>query len=230
MNPTPEKRKSGRGCFLYGCLSLVVLFILVVALAVWGIGRYVGSAIEQFTEAAPQQFEPAALPEAENQALRERLQNFARDLQQTNPAAQLALDSRELNAVIATEPSLAELKDSLRVQFENNEVRCQLSVPLDPLAELPVVGWMFLSGLKGRYLNATANVRIALENGVLNTSLMDVQVKGVSLPPGALAEIEKALPWEELRQRPEIQELLNRLDWLKIADGKLQLGTGQPGP
>jgi cytoskeletal protein RodZ len=105
MNPTPEKTKSGRGCFLYGCLSLVVLFILVVALGIWGIRHYIGSAIEQFTEATPQQFEPAALPEAESQALQERLQNFARDLQQTNQAAQLALDSRELNAVIAAEPS-----------------------------------------------------------------------------------------------------------------------------
>jgi hypothetical protein len=225
MTPTPAKTKSGRGCFLYGCLSLVVLFILVVALGVWGIRHYVGSAIEQFTEATPQKFEPATLPEAESRALQERLQNFARDLQQTNPAAQLTLDSRELNAVIATEPSLAELKDSLRVQFDNNEVRCQLSVPLDPLANLP-----FLGRLKGRYLNATANVQVALENGTLTTRLVNAQVKGVSLPPEALARIEKTLPWEELRKRPEIQELLNRLDWLKIADGKLQLGTGQPEP
>lgn len=227
MNPTSEtKKSSGRGCFLYGCLSVIILFILAIVVLVMGVRYFVNSNLAKFTEATPRQFESAALPAEEGKALQERLQGFARALEQTNEPAQLTLDSRDLNAAIANEPSLVDMKNSVRVALEGDQVQGLVSIPLDKLAELPMVGW-FLGGAKGRFLNATASIRVSLTNGALHTKLMDLQVKGNSVPPVALAEIEKNLPWEELQKDPKLKALLDKIDWLKIADGKVQLGTGK---
>ncbi len=225
MNSVPEKKASGRGCFLYGCLSVVILVLLAITVSVMAVRYYVRSSIEKYTDAEPRQFETANLTGDERQALQDRLQGFARDLQQTNQPAALALDSREINAVIATEPALADIKQRLRVQVTGDELQCLVSLPLDPLAGAP-----FLGGLKGRFINATANVRVSLERGVLTTRLVDMQVKGNPLPAQVLAEIEKNLPWDRLLAEPKVKELIARLEWLKIADGQVQLGAGGATP
>lgn len=225
MNPVPEKKASGRGCFLYGCLSVVILVLLAITVSVMAVRYYVRSSIEKYTDAEPRQFETATLTDDENKALQDRLQGFARDLQQTNQPVALALDSREINAVIATEPALADLKQRLRVQVTGDELQCLVSLPLDPLAGAP-----FLGGLQGRFINATANVRVSLENGALTTRLVDMQVKGNPLPAQALAEIEKNLPWDKLLADPKVNELIARLGWVKIADGQVQLGAGGATP
>ncbi len=225
MNPAPEKKASSRGCFLYGCLSLIVLLVLAITVSVMFLRYYVRSSIEKFTDAEPRQFETTTLSDAETRALQDRLQGFARALQQTNQVAALSLDSSEMNAVIATEPALAALKKHLRVQLEGDELLCNLSVPLDPLADVP-----FLGGLKGRFMNATTTVRVSLADGTLTTRLVEARVKGNSLPPQALAEIEKNLPWDELLTDPKVKALIARLDGIRIVDGKLQLSAGGAGP
>jgi hypothetical protein len=225
MNPVPEKKSSGRGCFLYGCLSVVILVLLAITVSVMAIRYYVRTSIEKYTDAEPRQFETANLTDDESKALQDRLQGFARDLQQTNQPVALSLDSREVNAVIATEPALAELKQHVRVQLEGDGLQCLVSVPLDPLAEIP-----FLGGLKGRHMNATATVRVTLANGELSTRLVAAQVKGNPLPAQALAEIEKNLPWDKLLAEPKVKELIGKLEWVKIADGQVQLGAGGAAP
>lgn len=223
MNALPEKKSSGRGCFLYGCLSVVILVLLGIIVAVLAVRYYVRSTIEQFTDAEPRQFETVTLTSEQNQALQDRLQGFFRNLQDTNQPARLSLDDAEANALIATEPGLAEVKKHIRVQFAGDQVQCLVSLPLDPLAGMP-----FLGGLKGRFMNATASVGISLTNGELTAKLVDAQVKGNSLPPQALAEIEKNLPWDQWLADPKVKEMIGKLDWLKIADGRVQVGSGPP--
>lgn len=225
MSASPEKKASGRSCFVLGCLSLVALFVVGIVALVLITRHYVRSSIEKYTDATPQQLEAVTLTAAESAALEERLQEFARALEQTNQPAQLALDSREINAVIAREPGLAGLKDTVRVQLEGNELKCVLSLPLDVFSGIP-----FLGGLKGRYVNASASVRVLLEDGLVATRLVEARVRGNALPPEVLAEIEKSAPWKEWQQDPKVQELIRKIDWLKIADGKVQIGRDQPGP
>jgi hypothetical protein len=225
MNPTPQKKSSGRSCLVYGCLSLIVVFVVALLVVFFGIRHYVNSMVQNFTEAAPRHFEAATLPEAESQALEERLQEFDRELQGTNQAAQIALDSRELNALIVTNPKLAALKDRVRVQLEGDHVQCLISVPLDSLSHT-----LFLGGLKGRYLNATARVGATVDKGRLDLKLVGATVKSVELPSEMLAELEKKLPWEEIQNSPEVKKLIDQIDWLKVAEGKVQLGKGEPKP
>ncbi len=225
MSTAPEKKSGGRGCFLYGCLSLVAVFILGLVLVVVGVRHYINSTIEQFTAAEPETMEPATLPEAEMRQLQERLRNFGQALQQTNEAAQLSLETRELNAVIATETRFNEVKDRLRVELQDDGMVCRVSLPLDPLSNL-----IFLSRLKGRHLNATLNVQVTVANGVLQTSLKSATVKGTAIPPELLARLEEKLPWQEIQQNPEIQEALARLGSLKIRDGRLELETQTARP
>jgi hypothetical protein len=88
----------------------------------------------------------------------------------------------------------------------------------------------FLGGIKGRYINANANVRVLLENGLVATRLEGATVNGQEVPDQVLAEIQKNIRWEEIQQDPKVRELVNKIDWLKIENSRVSLGRGEPGP
>lgn len=225
MEPTPQKKKSGRSCFLYGCLSLVVVVIAAVVVLYLGVRYYVNSSIQKYTETMPTKFEKITLTDEENKALQERVKNFNQDLQSTNHSAQISLDGRDLNALIAADKNLANVKDRVRVKIDGDELSCLISFPLDDMSNVPLLG-----GLRGHYLNATASVKVALENGALTTKITGASVKNLQIPAEVLAGIEKNPSWQQLQDKPEIKKLISKIDWLKITGGKVELGTGKPAP
>lgn len=223
--PTPKKKTSGRGCFLYGCLSLVVIVLLGGLIAYLSLRYFINANIQRFTATEPQKFEAATLPDAEMKQLQQRLTDFDRALGQTNSPAQLALTGEELNAVLVTEPAAAKLKDIVRVRLQGDQVRGEISLPLDEASKL----W-FLGGLAGRHLNANLNLRVTVRNGVLDTQIVSAEVRGVPLPQRVVDEIQRQAPWREWQQSPEVQKLTERLDWLRIEDGQLKLGNKAAQP
>lgn len=225
MEPNPQKKKSGRSCFLVGCLTLVVVFIVAVVVLFLGIKYYVNKSIQQYTEATPVQFNPVTLSDEENKDLETRVQAFNRDLQDTNKTARIVLDSRELNALMAKDSDLSKIANNVRVKLEGDELTCLISFPLDELSKVP-----FLGGLRGRYLNGTAKVRATLDDGKLSTKVTGISVKNQQLPSEALSALEQNPRWQELQHSPDVQKLIGKIDWLKITGGKVELGTGKPAP
>lgn len=225
MEPNPQKKKSGRSCFLVGCLSLVAVFIIAIVVLFLGARYYINKSIQQYTEATPVQFEPVTLSDEESKALETRVQEFNRNLQDTNKTAQIVLDSRELNALMAKDSELSKIASNVRVKLEGDQLTCLISFPLDELSKAP-----FLGGLKGRYLNGTAKVRVSLNGGNLSTKVTGISVKNEELPSEALTALEQNPRWQEMQHSPEVQKLIGKIDWLKITDGKVELGTGKPAP
>ena len=142
--PTPTRKTSGRGCFLYGCLSLILIAVLLLVVGFLGLRYFINANIQRFTAAEPQQFEAASLPDAELKQLQQRLTDFGRALGQTNAPAQVSMTGPELNAVLATEPATAKWKDIVRVRLQGDQVRGEISLPLDAASKV----W-FLGGLAG---------------------------------------------------------------------------------
>ncbi|HAV63200.1 MAG TPA: hypothetical protein DCY13_12650 [Verrucomicrobiales bacterium] len=223
---TPEPKKSGgRSCLLYGCLSVIVLTLLGTLAVYLVVRSAINSSIEKFTSAEPQKMEEVAMSDAEMEALRGRIRTFREALDDTNRVAMLELDGREVNAIITTSTNFADFKDLLRVRLEGDSARCEVSMPLDEFAKLPL-----MSGLEGRYLNASLDLSVEIQNDTLQTTLNGATVKSDSLPAEAIRELQKSLPWHEIQESPEVKELLAMIKWLKIEDGKIKLGTGQPAP
>ena len=64
---------------------------------------------------------------------------------------------------LANNPDLRTLKDRLYLTIEGDQVKGQISVPLAELGSVPG-----MSGLKGRYLNGSATLKVSLNDGALD--------------------------------------------------------------
>jgi len=217
--PTAARKK--RGCFFYGCVTLVILAILIGVAGFFAV-RYalskVTALIEQYTDPAP-----AALPQVEFSAgdyerLQARLAEFQDALDGRKEALPLTLTATELNALIANHASMKEFKDRLHVTIAGDQVKGQVSLPLDQVASMPG-----LSRLKGRYLNGSAVLKASLENGLLDVHMMSLEVKGMKPPEEVMAQLRSENLAKDIRNRPEVSANLRKLESLEVQDGVMML-------
>jgi len=224
-SPPPPARKK-RGCFFYGCLTLVILAILLGVAGFFAV-RYVLNKvtvlIEQYTDPAP-----AALPQVEfspgdYEELQARLAEFQETLDGRKEGLPLTLTATELNALIANHASMKEFKDRLHVTIEGDQVKGQVSLPLDRIASMPG-----LSRLKGRYLNGSAVLRASLENGLLDVHMMSLEVKGMKPPEEVMAQLRSENLAKDVQNRPDVSANLRKLESLEVQDGRVTLKAKAP--
>ena len=222
--PTPARKK--RGCLFYGCLTLVILAILIGVAGFFAV-RYalnkVTALIEQYTDPAPVALPQAELSAGDYEQLQGRLAEFQEALDGRKEGPPLALTAAELNALIANHPSTKEWKDRLRVTIDGDQVKGQVSLPLDGIANMP-----FLSRLKGRYLNGSTVLKASLENGLLDVHMMSLETKGVKPPEEIMAQLRAENLAKGLQNQPEIAANLRKLESLEIKDGVVTLRAKPP--
>src|SRR5215831_12513864 len=99
MNGQPAKKP--RGCFFYGCISgLVLLLVMVVALLL-GV-YYVKKMFNQFTDTKPVSLPVVQMSPEQIKQLHERIDSFDKALKEHKPTAPLELSGDDINALIAT--------------------------------------------------------------------------------------------------------------------------------
>jgi hypothetical protein len=224
VTPAPARKK--RGCFFYGCLTLVILTLLVCVAGFFAV-RYAlnrfTALIEQYTDAAPAALPPAELPAGDYEGLQGRLAEFQEVLEGRKDGPPLTLTSAELNALIANHAMMKEWKDRLRVAIDGDQVKAQLSLPLDRVAGLP-----FLSRLKGRYLNGSAVLKASLEDGLLDIHMVSLEAKGVRPPEEVMSRLRAENLAKDVQYQPEIAANLRKLNSLEVQDGVIMLRAKPP--
>jgi hypothetical protein len=208
-NP-PKKR----GCLFYGCLSMVILG-LVLALML-GIGLYVAKRtvtklINDYSDSAPQTIETVTYPPPQRQALQAQLDAFKAAVDGSKSGVELVLTATDLNVLIGENP---DLKGKLFLTLDNDKVTGKVSIPLDDFGPLK---------LKGRYLNGTAALRVALESGQLDVRVDSVEVRGKPLPGPLSSELKKNNLAQNANQNPDQAKQLEKISSLQIKDGKVIL-------
>jgi hypothetical protein len=124
----------------------------------------------------------------------------------------LILTSDEINALIANDPDFGALKGKLYVTISADNVKGQLSVPMDSVG-LPL--------FKGRYLNGKGTLNVSLHNGRIRLSAMSFVVKGKHVPEVYMDQIRKHNLAEGINSDPRATAALDRLQDIKVQDGKL---------
>ncbi len=186
----PEKKP--RGCFFYGCLFAVIFLVLgvvVVGGGLFWIYRVAINATKEYTDTAPEAMPPLTMPEAERQALRDKVTAYNKALNERKATEPLVLTADDLNALIDDNP---KLKGRAHVEIKDDKIDSRISIPVGefiPLGEL-----------QGRYLNGSAKVILKVSEGMVDVRLEDVTVKGKPLP----AEFAK-----ELRNRNVVRDSAN---------------------
>lgn len=212
MNGQTEPKR--HGCLFYGC---IVSCIAVLVLAVGGFFtiRYaIKSVITQFTDAAPQKLPKPQLSPAELQIAKERIAAFRDGLKAGRTGTILELKGEEINALFAGGPASLPLQDWVYANVEGDQIKGQISLPLDRL-RMPLV--------KGRYLNGTAVFKVSLANGILDVRADSIEVKGKPLPKSLMSAFRKRNLAEHTARDAQAAEVLQKLQSIEVKDGTITI-------
>jgi hypothetical protein len=202
-----------RGCFFYGCLTLIILTLIA---AVGGVllFRYVQTqvrgAVAEYTESQPMQLEKADVSPAKLEALRNRINAFREATANRTAPQELVLTADDINTLLANQPDLRDLADKLFVIIEDDQMKAKISWPLPDIGPLK---------LKGRYLNGIGTFKVSLSKGDLDVRLQDVEVKGKPIPVQILQELRKQDFGEEIQRDQQAAAAINQIDSVEVKDG-----------
>ena len=214
MNESDHKK---RGCFVYGCVSAIILLVLTCVVLFIGY-RFVKAKLDQgineYTEAVPVSVEKAEVSAARLDEIQQRLANFKDALDKQEVSQELVLSAEELNGLIAGDASLKEFRDKVYVFIDGDRVKGKVSMPLKDIGPLK---------LNGRFLNGIASFKVSLEKGHLDVRLDEVEVKGRPLPAVVMNELKKRNLAQPAEGDPESAARIEKFESIRIEDGKVIL-------
>ena len=210
-----------RGCFFYGCLSVVIIGLIVIvlgALSYYLAKRTANAWINDFTDTAPAPIEQVEYSGKEMEALQSRLADFKNALDHGTNALEVIFSAADLNALIAGQK---ELRNKLFVRIEDSTVKGEISMPLQDIGPLK---------LDGRHLNATVTFQVALANGALDIRLKDAQVKSRPLPSLLLNELKKDNLAKNFNSDPKTAANIEKFESVRVTNGTVVLRNRLKAP
>jgi hypothetical protein len=226
IEPPPKR---GTGCLGKGCLTLIVLAILLVVIGAggtfWSVRHvYLSDKPVLIPEAAAPTEASAATPgETSAPALvqrsdevRERLDTMKKAARAHEPS-ELELTATDINALIAAN---RKSSGTASVGINDTALQAQFSIPLERL-DLPFRNGL---GLGDRYLNATVTITAPPGTNASSVQLSEVTLNGHTIPAGLL---DWQLPGVGKSLRTYVIKYANQYGVTggEIRDGKVILHT-----
>jgi hypothetical protein len=203
--------KKGRGCFFYGCVTLIVLAIVAIIAIFFGVRYGIKYVRDHYTAKQGVAVAPVALPPAEGADVVKRVDDFKRQIQSGTATNILVLSGDELDYWIRNSAG-PQLRDHVHVTITNDQIQAQLSMPLDAFGP----AW------HGRFLNGNADVGVGVRNGMVAFDFRSLTVGGQTVPPQALAGMNQNMQWK-LQPNDPNAALVTGFDKIDVKDGKIIL-------
>jgi hypothetical protein len=207
---TRKLREDAGNCFLYGCVTLVVLGILAGLASFLVVRNFAREMREKYTEAAPAELPTADLPAAATEALIARVDEYFKKLRAGEPLGTLTLTENEVNALLQNHPDLKEdFGNLVYLTLGTGTATGQMSVPLD-----------WLPMFSGRYFNGTATFDFEVSGGRVELYLTGATVKGEPVPEQFIVAFRSenmAADW--MRNDADARTLMEKIDTVKIDSG-----------
>jgi hypothetical protein len=218
-----------RGCFFYGCLTVILVVIAVAVGVYFGTRKAINLAVANFTDTKPAELPRIQISPAQQKEIRDRFDKLSDAAARGRPAEDLVLTADEFNALLLNSPGLKGFKDELYFQVETNNLKAQVSLPLDQFQI-----WRSLSkklampDLRGRYLNGTATLDASVNNGQFQLKVRDMTAKGKPLPSSFMANLQTQNLAEDANKNPDTRSLFQRVQKVEIRDGKVRMKFKTP--
>ena len=226
LEPPP---KQGTGCFGKGCLILIVIAILLVAVGVggtyWSL-RHVylsdkpapipeTSASSETGTATPDEIS-VATPSKKSAEVRERF-NTMKKAARAHKQTEVELSAADINALIAAN---RKSRGTASVGINDTVLQAQFSIPLERLD----VPFRKAFGLGDRYFNATVTITAPPGTNASSVQLSEVTLNGHTIPAGLL---DWGLPGVGRSLRTYVIKYANQYGVTdgEIRDGKVILHT-----
>lgn len=201
--------KSGCGCWILGCLGIMLVMLILTIIAM-GIGYYyVGKTVASYTSPTPVELPQVEHSSAELEVIQKRIESFTRQVNVGQESAEIELTADDLNAVISNNPAT---KGRAFLEIQDDKLKAQVSIPISG------------TGLAdGRYLNADATLDMKMVNGQLQVILDDVTVNGQAVPKVVEQALKQTNVADALKDDKDMAQLLDRVEDFRIQDDKIIL-------
>ncbi len=209
--PLPGKPK--RGCLFFGCLGGAACLLIILVAFLLGLYQF-KKMLTFYTDPTPVPLPTVQISAADFELLRQRIESFQDAVRAGRSTEPLRLTADEINAYLENEPSVAKAKGKVYITIEGDRLKSQVSLPLDDLG---------LRLFRGRYLNGTGVFSVGLEKGRLVIMPESIIVKGKPLPAVYMDKMRGQNLADALNDNPRISVGLNRLQEIRVSDGKLVL-------
>lgn len=204
-----QPKKKGRGCWFYGCLTVVVLFLIVAVGGYLAVKHFIGKAVETYSTTTPIELPAVSVEKAQYDDLIKRVNDFKSAIDTGSGSNQLVLGAQDINALIAHDPEWEVARGKVYVEVRNGRVFARFNVPLD---------WF---GYSGRYVNGEGEFGLSFKDGMLNLVPDNVLFNGQPAPAEILKQIAgerlSTASLEEAKQR----EFFEKLASIEIAADKI---------
>lgn len=214
--------KKGRGCFFYGCITLVVVGVLAVGMIAAGFYFGLSYLRDTYTSAKPIAVAPVTLTSSEGGPAVKRVEDFRKALASGQPLAPLELTGDELDYVVRN--ARPDIRDSMHLFITNDQIHAELSYPLEAITPR----------LAGRYLNGTAQAVLRVQNGGVAVDLKAIELNGQPAPKQFLDNLKtQGMEWKP-QPKDVGADIVKNLEAIEIKDGKIILkpknSTPAPAP
>ena len=168
-----------------GCFGTFLVLIVIGLAIVFG-GKYaLDYAMEEFADENPTAFSESALGPEESAIVKKKFDSFF-----TGEGGDLSLtmDSDELNHLVANQPEFSDIKDKVRFTIEGNQMKTQLSLPMDDFKKMyPDIPQGML---QGKYINADAVIEFRSSGKSVGAYVKSMTIKNKRVPSGLLSKIQ----------------------------------------
>ncbi len=209
-----EGKSKTTNCILYGCLTMVVIFIILGVAGILGARYGYKKLVGTYTSPTAAQLPEVTYTGDELQSLTNRLNAFQMTANALTNEATLKLSARDINILIHSQDELKEARDRFFVEIEDDTIKSAVSVPLDNFG---------LEALKGRYLNGKAGLKVEVKDGQLTVNLDSLEVNGTRVSPSFMTQLKSENLAKDVKLDPETKKMLQRVEKLSIENGELIL-------
>jgi len=223
------KERRGCGCFFSGCLISLIISIIVGAILLFFISRWIHGALEFYSspKAEPVVIETIA-PAVRDAALAKlaRIESF-----NDKPGESLEIDftGPELQSIAQSVPQLARAKDHFKIDLGEDTLNAYFSFPigdLDQWRALQLMSW----GLGERFINGETKFEIGVIGGKVSFQVRSVTLNGSPLPResfGVASDFFTGVADSVVRKTSlSTQQLVERLTAVSIRNKSLHLIFG----
>jgi hypothetical protein len=225
IQPTPQyypPARSGMGCFAKGCLTVLILGFLCVAVVGVGGWLFYKKTFKNLTSTEPAEVQiekatPAQVTAAEESHTRLN-EAIARNQETT-----VEFTGPELNYLLQRESDWDFLRGRSRIDIADSTMTVALSAPLDRLP------W---PGLRGRWFNGTVRFSMTYASGEFQLQIISAEANGNHFPDALLSSFNSSFDEamndefrKEVRKNTRQSEFWSRVKSISLQGDKLIITT-----
>jgi len=211
----PAPAKARRGCFFYGCITCLVLALIVVLGIIAGayfVKKKVNSLVENYTDSQPMSLPAVQMSKDDVAQLKKRLDAFEQSVRDHKPTEPLVLTSDEINALLEDSTLSQQFKGKVHVSLDGDKVKADLSLPLESFG---------FKMYKGRYLNGSGTFDVSLHGVVVDVTPDTINVKGHPLPDAYMQAFRNQNFAASLNKDSNASPVLAGIQEIEVKDSKL---------